>query len=128
MKVFRQRVERGVTWHEKGAVAFLFLWSDVPVRTISRPPLEKASAGAVAESLAALSEEAEKVDVDLPDFVVKESQGPETYKLAYAHQDVLKYMPCFCGCGDTGHEHNLHCFIQDVKSNGEVVWDRMGYT
>lgn len=81
------------------------------------------------ESLAALSEEAEKVDVDLPDFVREaHPTARETYKLAYAHQDVLKYMPCFCGCGDTGHEHNLHCFIQDVKSNGEVVWDRMGYT
>lgn len=94
----------------------------------SQPP-DKEAQGPSQESLAALSEEAEKVDVDLPNFVREaHPTARETYKLAYAHQDVLKYMPCFCGCGDTGHEHNLHCFIQDVKSNGEVVWDRMGYT
>jgi len=92
-------------------------------------PSDEGAKGPSQESLAALSEEAEKVEVDLPDFVREaHPKAQETYKLAYAHQDVLKYMPCYCGCGDTGHEHNLHCFIQDVKSDGEVVWDRMGYT
>jgi hypothetical protein len=93
------------------------------------PPAEEGAQGPSTESLEALSEVAEKVEVDLPDFAGEaHPKALETYKLAYAHQDVLKYIPCFCGCGDTGHEHNLHCFIRDVKPDGEVVWDRMGFT
>lgn len=97
---------------------------DSPVR-----PSGEGVRGPSQESLAALSEVAEKVEVDPPDFVDEGlPKARETYKLAYAHRDVLKYMPCFCGCGDNGHGHNLHCFIQDVKPNGEVVWERMGHT
>lgn len=92
-------------------------------------PSDKEAKGPSPESLAALSEVAGKVEVELPDFVREaHPKAREAYKLAYAYQDVLKYMPCYCGCGEAGHEHNLHCFIQDVKANGEVVWDRMGYT
>lgn len=80
------------------------------------------------ESLAALSQQAQQVNIRLPAFVAN-APSPivrETYALAYANRDVLQYMPCYCGCVDSGHTSNQNCFIDSVNLNGEVVWDKMG--
>ncbi|WP_313891966.1 PCYCGC motif-containing (lipo)protein [Psychrobacillus sp.] len=56
---------------------------------------------------------------------------PEEMKIIYqasakAH-DILKWMPCYCGCGDSaGHESNFNCFVDEIKDSGEVVWDDHG--
>jgi hypothetical protein len=76
------------------------------------------------EALAALSQEAKQVSIALPSFAPPEAR--ETYALAYANRDVLAYIPCYCGCGDSGHTSNQSCFIDSVNLNGEVVWDKMG--
>ncbi|GGA52917.1 hypothetical protein GCM10007416_27530 [Kroppenstedtia guangzhouensis] len=81
------------------------------------------------DSLKALSEEARTVQVQLPEFVREAPpRAQEAYSLAYAHTYLLTDMPCYCGCGSSGHEHNAHCFIQDKDKDGNVQWDRMGAT
>lgn len=82
-----------------------------------------------------LAKEAEKFNAELPTnvrlpaFALGRSELiRETYSLAYLHRDVLAYMPCYCGCQDEGHQHNMHCFIKNVKSNHEIAWDPMGAT
>ncbi len=46
------------------------------------------------------------------------------YELAANNQNVLEYMPCYCGCGDSeGHKNNLDCFIKEEKADGSIVWD-----
>jgi hypothetical protein len=73
-----------------------------------------------------LSAEAKKVDVQLPDFVNgRPDVVQENYALSYEYSEVLKYMPCFCGCVNQGHESNFNCFIKE-KNGKEVVWDKMG--
>ncbi|MHB9111174.1 MAG: PCYCGC motif-containing (lipo)protein [Thermoleophilia bacterium] len=65
--------------------------------------------------------------VKLPDFV----NGPtvpkgtaEAYQFAVDNQDVLKYIPCYCGCGELdGHDSNLDCFIKS-GSGGDIVFDK----
>ncbi|SMO34154.1 Protein of unknown function with PCYCGC motif-containing protein [Melghirimyces algeriensis] len=85
--------------------------------------------GPTENRLAALSKEAENIPVQLPDFALQAPpQAQEAYRLAYAHSDVLKHMPCYCGCGSSGHKHNAHCFIKDKGEDGNVAWDRMGAT
>jgi len=63
------------------------------------------------------------VDV-LPSFL---QEQPEEMRLVYqaAAQtaDVLKWIPCYCGCGQSaGHRSNLNCFIQDMHEDGSVTW------
>lgn len=72
------------------------------------------------------SETASTGSVKLPDYV----NGPtvpkgtaEAYQFAVNNPDVLKYIPCYCGCGQLdGHTSNLDCFI---KSGGgdNIVFD-----
>lgn len=49
------------------------------------------------------------------------------YAAAGKATDILKWMPCYCGCADSaGHASNLNCFVKEVKEDGSVVWDDHG--
>ncbi|WP_301173213.1 PCYCGC domain-containing protein [Brevibacillus nitrificans] len=64
----------------------------------------------------------------LPKFL--DNQDPvivESYKVAAANRELLKSIPCYCGCGESaGHQHNGNCFIKEEKSDGSIVWDDHG--
>jgi hypothetical protein len=50
------------------------------------------------------------------------------YKFAAQHPEVLKYVPCYCGCETSGHPHNESCFVKRRDAKGNVVeWDTHGY-
>jgi len=50
------------------------------------------------------------------------------YKFAAEHPEVLKYVPCYCGCETSGHPHNESCFVKRRDAKGNVVeWDTHGY-
>jgi hypothetical protein len=51
----------------------------------------------------------------------------ETYRFAVANQDLLQWMPCFCGCGEWGHTSNASCYVQKVRNDGSVLLDPMSY-
>ena len=51
----------------------------------------------------------------------------ETYRFAVANQDLLQWMPCFCGCGDLGHASNANCYVQEVRDDGSVLLDSMSF-
>jgi hypothetical protein len=49
------------------------------------------------------------------------------YQLAGQSTELLQWIPCYCGCGESvGHKSNMNCFIKEVKSDGSVVWDDHG--
>lgn len=56
----------------------------------------------------------------------------EVVRAAYAYAarrgDVLKYMPCYCGCEGQGHGSNRDCFVKGKTAAGVPQWDPMGYT
>ncbi|MBU5211912.1 PCYCGC domain-containing protein [Heyndrickxia oleronia] len=63
----------------------------------------------------------------LPSFIDNSSETIQTiYQAAASHQELLEHMPCYCGCGEMGHENNYDCFIQENKRNGAIVWDEHG--
>lgn len=74
-----------------------------------------------------LQEKTASVDV-LPRFL--ENQDPvivQSYKIAAANRDLLKSIPCYCGCGESaGHQHNGNCFIKEELPDGSIVWDDHG--
>ena len=65
-----------------------------------------------------------------PDFVIQ--AGPEVqqlYAFQVTHGDLMRYMPCFCGCGQSdGHRNNRDCYIKAVNPDGSVVFDTMAPT
>jgi hypothetical protein len=55
-------------------------------------------------------------------------QTRAVYQFAAEHPEVLKFVPCYCGCESSGHPHNESCFVKRRDSAGNVVeWDTHGY-
>jgi hypothetical protein len=51
----------------------------------------------------------------------------EAYRFAVANPDVLRWMPCFCGCAGQGHAANLDCHVAEFRPDGSVLLDAMGF-
>jgi hypothetical protein len=49
------------------------------------------------------------------------------YRFAVANPDVLRYIPCYCGCVNQGHTSNHDCYVQEERSDGTVVLDPMSF-
>lgn len=55
-------------------------------------------------------------------------QARAVYQFAGEHPEVLKYVPCYCGCEANGHGHNESCFVKRRDPAGNVVeWDMHGF-
>jgi len=51
----------------------------------------------------------------------------EAYRYAVANEEVLQWMPCFCGCVTGGHRHNFDCYVREVRADGSVALDAMSF-
>jgi len=47
----------------------------------------------------------------------------QAYQFAAANPDVMKGIPCYCGCGAMGHASNYACYVKDVAADGKVEFD-----
>ena len=47
----------------------------------------------------------------------------EAYQFSVANPDLMKQIPCYCGCGAMGHTSNYACYVKDVKPDGNVNFD-----
>lgn len=59
----------------------------------------------------------------LPSFA--RNGGPkveEAYRYAADNGEILKYIPCFCGCTNIGHRHNGDCYVAARRSNGRITF------
>ena len=65
-----------------------------------------------------------------PDYVLNApAEVRELYEFHVTHGDLMRWMPCFCGCGRTaGHRSNRDCYIRRVNPDGSVVFDPMAPT
>lgn len=65
---------------------------------------------------------------ELPKFLADKPEDMQlVYQIAANADDVLAYMPCYCGCGESaGHKSNLNCFVDEIREDGSVVWDDHG--
>ena len=51
-----------------------------------------------------------------------------TYDFAAQHPEILRYVPCYCGCGEQGHKANESCFVARRDQKGNVLeWDTHGF-
>jgi hypothetical protein len=45
------------------------------------------------------------------------------YQFAAANPDIMKDIPCYCGCSDIGHTSNYDCYVSDVNASGNITFD-----
>ena len=62
---------------------------------------------------------------------VRYLQAPQSVRDAYIfavdHKAQLRYIPCFCGCGETaGHRDNWDCFVKEQTAPGTFILDPHG--
>ena len=48
----------------------------------------------------------------------------DAYRFAVANPDILKQVPCYCGCDSVGHQSNYACYVSEVDSSGAPVYDQ----
>lgn len=53
-------------------------------------------------------------------------KGPYAY--AATHQEILRAIPCYCGCVREGHQSVLQCFLSGSRSDGSPVWTDHSFT
>ncbi len=65
----------------------------------------------------------------LPAFLDEQDQSIQTIYRSVAKQpDLLKKMPCYCGCGESaGHTSNYDCFIEEQNATS-TTWTTHGIT
>jgi len=60
---------------------------------------------------------------DMPAEVKKASVTvQDAYRFNVANPDIMKQIPCYCGCGDMGHASNYACYVQD-DTDAKITFD-----
>jgi len=60
---------------------------------------------------------------EMPEEVRQSSVSvQDAYRFNVANPEIMKQIPCYCGCGDMGHTSNYACYVKD-DSNGQVTFD-----
>ena len=47
----------------------------------------------------------------------------EAYQFSAANPDVMKDIPCYCGCGNIGHTSNYDCYVANADNQGNITFD-----
>jgi hypothetical protein len=47
----------------------------------------------------------------------------QAYQFAVANPDLLRQIPCYCGCGAIGHKSNYDCYVSGKDSSGKLSFD-----
>ena len=45
------------------------------------------------------------------------------YQFAAANPDVMRQIPCYCGCGSIGHTSNYACYVSGVDPAAVITFD-----
>lgn len=63
-----------------------------------------------------------------PDFAYAATApkgAADAYQFAIDNPEVLKQIPCYCGCAQDGHKDNLDCYIK-ARDGNNVTFDKHG--
>ena len=83
--------------------------------------------GSAAVSACSASSEVHLVMTPLDQMPMDVQSAPvavqEAYQFNTANPDIMKDIPCYCGCGDIGHTSNYDCYVSDVDASGKTAFD-----
>lgn len=115
-------VAAGVVWAMAG-------WTGAPL-----PATDAVAPAAAAEPVPAEPMPAHvPTDDELPPLPYAGFQPPRpmavvqaAYTFAAQHPEVMRYVPCYCGCERSGHHDNEDCFVTARDADGQVTWNTHG--
>jgi len=58
-----------------------------------------------------------------PEVQVAPVSVQTAYRFAAANPDLLKQIPCYCGCQALGHTSNYDCYISGRDQAGQLIYD-----
>lgn len=62
---------------------------------------------------------------DMPDYVQSaDVRVQQAYQFAAANPEVMKQLPCYCGCGPIGHKSLYDCYVEGVNEDGSLAFDQ----
>ncbi|WP_051348681.1 PCYCGC motif-containing (lipo)protein [Peribacillus kribbensis] len=92
---------------------------------VSSPPMDKSCPFHHQEHPREVREQTQSAEI-LPHFL--DTVAPhirEIYRMAAKNSALLKYIACYCGCGEKDHHiDTLSCFIFKEKPDGSIIWDK----
>jgi hypothetical protein len=47
----------------------------------------------------------------------------QAYQFAVANPELMKQLPCYCGCGAMGHTSNYACYAAGTNADGSIEFD-----
>lgn len=47
----------------------------------------------------------------------------EAYQFTVANTEVVRQIPCYCGCGSMGHTSNAACYLSDAAGDEVTMFD-----
>ena len=47
----------------------------------------------------------------------------QAYQFSAANPELMKHIPCYCGCGAMGHTSNYACYVSEVDAAGKRTYD-----
>ena len=119
-----------------GLILGSFACSSAPDPSSASPRAATSTAATAAgnAALASAISDARVIAADLPPLpegVDTAVRPPEivraVYEFAARHPEVLRYVPCFCGCERGGHKDNADCFVSSRDAAGKVTaWESHG--
>ena len=86
-----------------------------------------AGVGLISLSACSTQESAELQTMPLDQMPAEVQSAPvvvqQAYQFSVANPDIMKNIPCYCGCGNIGHTSNYDCYVSSVDANGDVAFD-----
>lgn len=62
----------------------------------------------------------------LPKYAQRNPEIQAAYEYALEKPELLKQIPCYCGCSRFGHKNVEDCFVKKFKEDGRVVFEEHG--
>jgi len=47
----------------------------------------------------------------------------QAYQFNAVNPEIMKQVPCYCGCGSMGHTSNYSCYVSGTGSDGKISYD-----
>lgn len=78
-------------------------------------------------SVESSAENADRVTASLDAMPLEVQNAPVAVQQAYlfnvANPELMKQIPCYCGCGAMGHTSNYSCYVSAVEADGKITFD-----
>jgi hypothetical protein len=58
-----------------------------------------------------------------PEYVRSSAATEEAYAYALTHPQIMRWMPCYCGCGAMDHGSNLDCYFKHGAVGSAVAYE-----